>query len=256
MANNAAPDVRVRLSAEGVAEVLKAFKQVQTESEKTKKAGGSAGGAIGTLMGNLGGLKSLIPTITVAGIITGFVAMTKSALDAAAAIGKMNQRTGISVQTLSVIGYAAQKTGSDLEVVEKGFVKFDKAMLQLDNNSKTTREALQDLTGSANSLNGLNTDERLKKVIDALALMEPSYRRTALAQEFFGRGGAQLLPVIDKLGGEGFKKLREEAEKVGLMYDKSFIQAARQAKAGMRQLQLEAKGLATQFAAGLSPMVK
>jgi hypothetical protein len=252
MGNNA-PDVRYRLSAEGVAEVVAAFKRVQAEAEKSGKSSASGAFGLSKLTDAFGGLKKIIPTISLAAVVTGFIALTKHAFETAVALGHMNERTGLSVETLSVISFAAQKTGSDIEVLEKGFIKFDKAMNDLDSGAKTAKDAVAQLFGNSKALNGLDTDQRFRKVVDALAKMEPSYQRTALAQEYFGKGGAQLLPIIDKLGGEGFEKLRKQAEALGLTFDRDFVKAALQTKASMKQLKLQAEGLATQFITGLTP---
>ena len=67
------PDIRIRLSAEGVAEVVAALRKVQTEADKTGK--GTAAGvglANKALLEMKGLLTGLFPLVGITGAVLGF----------------------------------------------------------------------------------------------------------------------------------------------------------------------------------------
>ena len=55
-------------------------------------------------------------------------------------------------------------------------------------------------------------------LIEALAGVEDMTRRAGIAQTVFGRAGTKLLPILSE-GAEGIRKLREEAHRLGLVFD-------------------------------------
>ena len=252
MATNT-PDVRVRLSADGVDEVVRAFQQVAAAA---KKSGKDAASGLKPIEAALGGIKDLLPAITVGAAVVGLTALVKGALDTADAIGKLSQKTGVSTENLSALRIAATLTDTSFETVSKSVEKFDKTMGELDQGSATAGASVRRLFGSAQALNGLNTDQRLEKVIDAIAKMGDGYLKTKAAQDFFGKGGAELLPLIDSLGEGGFDKLKEKAQEFGLALDSETTAAATRAKEAMALLKLEVQGAATQFVAGFAPAVE
>jgi hypothetical protein len=247
------PDVRVRLSAEGVQEVVNAFKRIQAEADKTGKAGGLAGRGLALLRGQAAALGQLLPTLSFAAVTAGAVVMTKRALESADALGKLEQKTGLTVETLSTLSFAARTADVDQEQLRGTLIKFTKAMDDYDQGARGARDATLQLFGSSKALEGLNQDERFLKVADALAKLEPGAKRTGLAIEFFGKQGAELLPLIDDLADGGFEKLRQKAEKLGLVVNRDLAETAQRANDAMTDLQSTAEGIATQFTAGFAP---
>ncbi len=247
-----APDVRVRLSAEGVQEVVNAFKRIQAEAEKSGKG---AGHALNFLSGQAAALGRLLPTLSFAAIAAGATVLTKRALENADALGKLEQKTGLTVETLSTLSFAARTADLDQEQLRSTLVKFTKATDDYDQGLRSARDAVEQLFGSSKALEGLDQDTRFLKVVDALAKLEPGAKRTGLAMEFFGKQGAELLPLIEDLADGGFEKLRQKAEKLGLVVNHDLADAAQRANDAMTDLQSTAEGIATQFTAGLAPAI-
>lgn len=250
MAQTTAPDVRVRLSAEGVQDVLAAFKRISDEANRSGK-----GGAKGILLmkGAIQSVAAILPALSFGAIVAGAVALTKGALDNADAMGKMAQKTGLAVETLSVLSLGAKTADVEQEALNKSLIKFVKNMDDVDQHAGPASNAVRQLFGSASALDGLNVDQKLLKVTNALAKLAPGAKQTALAIDFFGKSGAELLPLINDLGEGGFDQLREKAQKLGLVIDKDLAEAAQRANDAMTDLKSQAEGVATQFIAGLAP---
>src|SRR5882724_3713285 len=204
------PDVRVRLSAEGQQEVINAFKKIQAEAGK----GGSQG--LGLLTGAARELGAILPQLTFAAAAAGAVILTKNAIDTADAIGKVSQKTGLSVEVLSTFSFAARTADVDQEQLRGTLIKFTKAMDDYDQGAQGARDAVENLFGSAKALDGLDQDTRLLKVVDALGKLEPGAKRSGAAIALFGRQGAELLPLVDDLANGGFEQMRKKAQELGL----------------------------------------
>lgn len=246
-----APDVRVKLSAEGVEEVVRAMQQVQKAASNV----GSAKKDVGLLGKAFEDLKDVLPTIGLALAAEKMGELVVHALESADAIGKLSQKTGVSTETLSVLSYAAKLADADFQQLGKGLEKFNKTMGELDQGSSTAASAVRRLFGSSQALNGLNTEQRLTKTIDALGKMEAGYQKTKTAQDFFGKSGAELIPLFDSLADGGMEKARLKAQALGLIIDEDLAKSAERANDAMKTLELQAQGLATQFASGLAPAI-
>src|SRR6266478_2359615 len=210
------PDVRVRMSAEGVQEVVAAFKKISDEAAKAGKGAKSGGDGVSFLSEQFGGLMSILPELTVAAGAVSFTAMTKGALESADAMGKLSQKTGLTVETISTLSFAARTANVDQEELQKSLVKFTKTMDDYDQGVQSVRDATKNLFGNQKALVGLNEDARLKKIIERLSQLEPGYKRTGAAVAFFGKQGADLLPLIDDIAEKGFPAIKAAAEKAGV----------------------------------------
>lgn len=249
-----APDVRVRLSAEGVDEVVRALDKIRAASDKAGKSAGKGKG-FGLLNEALGDMKGILPQLGIAAAVAGLGALAKRAADTADQVGKLSAKTGVSAQALSVLNVAGRTADVTFEQISGALVKFNKGMGDLDRGSKEAGEAVRLLFGNSKALEGLNTEQRLLKVTDAIGRMEAGYKKTRAAQDFFGKSGADLIPLMNDLADGGFEKAAEKARKLGLIIDQDLAEAAQRANDNMEDLRLAAEGAATQFAAGLAPAV-
>ncbi len=249
-----APDVRVRLSAEGVDEVVRALGKIRAASEKAGKSAGKGKG-FGLLNEALEDMKGLLPQLGIAAAVAGLGALAKRAVDTADKIGKLSAKTGVSAQAISVFNVAGKTADATFEQLSGGLVKFNKTMGDLDRGSKDAGEAVRLLFGNSKALEGLNSEQRLLKVVDAIGRMEAGYKKARAAQDFFGKSGADLIPLMNELADGGFERAAEKARKLGLIIDEDLAEAAQRANDNMQDLKLAAEGAATQFAAGLAPAV-
>jgi hypothetical protein len=245
-------DVRYRLSAEGIDEVVNAFRRVQREAEKSGKGTTQAFAGLKQVGANVQrGILAIAAVVTAAA--AGFTLLAKRALDSADAVGKLEQKTGITVETLSTLSFAARTAALDQEQLEAALIRFARSMDDYDRGTRAARDATQQLFGSSKALEGLDTDTRLLKTFEALGKVEAGAKRTALAIQFFGRSGAELLPLVDDLAQKGFDNLRQEAHRLGLVISRDLVEAATRAKDAMANLQGLAEGVAAQFLAGFLP---
>ncbi len=128
---------------------------------------------------------------------------------------EMSQRTGVSVEALSELGFAADIAGSDLETLETGIKHMQRAIVEAADGSEAAQQALAKLGLSAADLAGLSPDEQFKRMADGIGRIEDPALRVAVAMQIFGRSGTKLIPLLAG-GAAGIEALQEQARRLGL----------------------------------------
>jgi hypothetical protein len=247
-------DMRVRLSAEGQAEVIKAFRSVQAEALKSKQSAQDASKGFDQLAGSARSLAVEFLSYEAAlRVFDGIKGAVENAVTFAASMGKLQEKTGLSATTLQVFAAAAKRVDVSQETVSKGLGLFSKAMGNLQQGSTKAAVSLKLLLGSADALKGLTADEKLRKITDGLAKMTAGSQKAKITTDLFGKAGLELLPVIDQLGGQGFDVLKGKLEAFGALLTDDAIQQAKVAEETFGDLKLASQGVALQFTEGLLP---
>ncbi len=159
-----------------------------------QKAGATASnsfkGLAGAANGLVGGLQTLMPLATGAGM----VAMAKGAIDAADNMNDLSQKTGVSVERLSQFKQAAEKSGTSIEGVGSALVKLSRGLVD-----GKAQEALQGIGISATDAAGKlkPTDQILLEVSRKFAAMPDGAEKSALAMQLFGKSGADMIPMLN-----------------------------------------------------------
>ncbi len=184
----------------------KAQKRVGSFTKTASKSFKMLGAAMGTAIG-------------FAAIIKGYRAIISKTAEAGDQFHKMSLRTGIVTERLSALGYAAQISGTNIEVVEKSLRYATGVMLDFSmgvGEAKKTFEALG-LTVVDSSGKLKNTADFLVEVADKFKDMTDDTLMAAYAAEIFGaRAGTQLLPLL-RLGSKGIEDLTEKAKELGIV---------------------------------------
>ena len=131
-------------------------------------------------------------------------------------LDKASLRTGISVERLSELGYAAEQSGADLATLEAGVRRMQRAIAEAADGSASAQEALAYLGLSVQQLAGLSPDQQFMLIADRLSRIADPTLRAAAAMELFGRSGTQLLPMMAN-GVEGIEALTQRARDLGLV---------------------------------------
>lgn len=241
------PDIRVRLSPEGVAEVVNALKQIRRESR------GAAGGAareIGLLSEVSKELKSLLPTLGFAGVVYGLISLGRHALETGEQIRKMSQKVGASVEDLSTLRFQMLTTDVSAEQLEKGMVQLAKNIIELRDGNEKVTESFEELGLSVADFTGKNTGEAFILVATAIGKMPAGIEKAAAAFEHFGKGGSAMIPLLNEIATKGFAQVRKEAEAAGLVMSNEFTKAAEEANDSIKLMKAQSESLAIAFMTG------
>ena len=138
----------------------------------------------------------------------------KNFIDVGDELDKMSKRTGFSVEALGELKFAAEQSGASLDTIEGAAKRMASTIFDAEQGLKTSVDTLDALGLSVEDFTNLDPEAQFQLFADALAGIEDSSTKAALAQDVFGRKGAELLPLFDE-GAEGMRALREQAVALG-----------------------------------------
>ncbi len=248
----ATPDVRVRLTAEGVAEVVAALKKVQTEGQKAsaQQTRGFSG-----LNRVLGSTSSLLTGLGVALGVRQFQQWIQSSVNAADQIQKLGQKVGASTENLSALHLLARTSASSLGEMGAALAKQNKFIGDVAEGNPKVVATFRDLGLTLDDLNGKDSVEIFELLAQRITAMPSPIQKTKTAMDIFGRAGANLIPTMNALADEGLGGVIERARELGVLIDTRLAESARQMNDDFELLKAQSEGLGTRLAAGLVPQL-
>lgn len=222
------PPIKVRLIPEGVEDVIASIGKVTGEVGKLTAAVGGAGAAL--------------------------FAFTKRAADIVDELGKMSQKVGVTVETLSALKFAAELSDISLDSLGTGLRMLSRNMVETQQGTGDARDGFRALGISVEEMPGKlkPTETVLMELADRFQKMKDGPEKTALAMRLFGRAGADLIPLLNQ-GRAGIEALRKEAERLGVVFSTEAAKAAEEFNDNMTRLKASATGLSVHMA---GPFVK
>ena len=206
------------------------------------------------LTGRMGGLKTAAIGVGIAAgaaAVGGIAAFAKSSISAFAQAGdevqKMSLRVGFSTEALSELKHAAELSGTSLGSLENGVKRMQRTILDAENGLSTAVDAFEMLGVEMADVESKSPEEQFTLLSNALADVEDASRRSALAQQVFGRAGTQLLPML-AAGKDGLAAMRQEAHDLGMVFDQDAANSAAEYNDSLTRLQGAFQGI--QFAVG------
>jgi hypothetical protein len=242
------PDVGFSFGVEGDQQLLATINRLREELKNLAAQHDSVKSSAIDLSSAWRGLAAAAATLKLA-------EFAKEAFDSAINIGKMAEKTGLSTEALSVFHKVAGDVGVETEALDKGLVKAARTITLFEQGSKSAAQGFALLGLKQKDFIGLNSDQKMQKVTEALGKMPESFAKATAAQEIFGRGGAELIAVMNQIADQGFDKITEETRRLGLLLGSELVENARLAKEALQDLKDLGEGLTTQFEAGLIPAI-
>ena len=117
-------------------------------------------------------------------------------------LGILSEKTGISVHALAGLREIARESGEDFSPMETGLTRMLRAMGTIEQGSKPMLKAFADLGIQAAELPALmnKPEEMLYRIARGMAETHDQGIRVASSITIFGRGGAALVPILEKQG--------------------------------------------------------
>lgn len=222
--------------AANVARLQKDMREATNVVSRASKQMEGAAGAVKTALGALGfGVSTAL-----------MVSFTRAAVDAADQMGKLSQKVGVSVESLSALDYAAKLSDVSTEALSTGLKQLNKSIDEDDEALKRLGISLTDASGRAKS-----TETILGEVADAFAGMEDGAGKTKIAMDLFGKSGADLIPLLNQ-GRAGLADMTAEARALGIVLSEEDAKAAEEFNDNMTRLNLTMQALARD---GVGPLI-
>ena len=175
---------------------------------------------------NLTGLASqalkattAISAIGAGAAFSSMVAFTKQTLQAQDELFKLSQKTGIAVESLAGLEFAAEQSGVELDKVAKATRAFGLLVAEAANESSGAAKKLSQLGLSYKDLKDLSPERQLLALADALSKFSKEDRAVALTATL-GNRMADLIPLLSG-GSKGLQELIEQGKKLNPVTEQS-----------------------------------
>jgi len=161
-------------------------------------------------------------------IVAGLGAIVKKSIDAGGELDDLQIKTGVSASALFAIGNAAEVAGVDMETLSKGLGKLNINLVKAAEGNEDLARKFKRLGVDVKDANGnvVPADKALKQIADRFADMPDGAQKAAAAVALFGKGGADLIPLLNegaaamvrfksKLTPEEFEKFTKRSDLFG-----------------------------------------
>jgi hypothetical protein len=183
----------------------------------------------------------------IAGIVAGvsFVRLASELIDYNEQLQMASARTGIQIEQLQKLQFIASQSETSIDAITTSINKFQVNLVQ--GNDKATA-ALNRLGVSVTELNSLQPDQQFLRIAAAVAEIRSPAERAATAIEIFGRGGAELLPLLNQ-GADGLRELEAQFDQFGVTISTQTSKKVDEAGDSITRLSSSVKGLGVELLA-------
>jgi len=171
--------------------------------------------------------------------IGSFAAFTKQTIDAQDELSKLSQKTGIAVESLAGLEFAAEQSGVELDKVAKATRSFSLLVAESADASSSAAKKLTQLGLSYKDLKDLSPEKQLLALSDALSKFSKQDQAVALTS-VLGNKMADLIPLLSG----GSKELGALIEQ-GKKFNPVTQQSAKQAELFNDQLNVLSKSISS-----------
>lgn len=220
----------------------KLVKGLSNASNRLKAFGASVGAM---------GLK-----LTAAGwaIVTPLLGMANQFAAAGSSLNDISQRTGVSVQSLSELGFAAEMSGTNIEQLGGALFRMRRRIANAATGGGPAIRAVRDLGIAAEELTQLPVEQQFDEIVRALAGVENESLRAQYAFEIFGDQAKALMPLLNQ-GTDGIEALRKQARDLGITISDEDAAAAVAMSDAWNILKRSLSAVTIQLGAALAPLL-
>ena len=170
--------------------------------DQTKTAFDSIKRGLGGLTDTAKSVNGVLANLGVGVSLAGIGAMIKSSIDSADALDEMAQRTGIAVESLSLLVPAAELSAVSTEKFEAGLKKLATGMLEAATGSEASAQNFEALGVAVQNQDGTlrDSEQVLLDLADRFQAMPDGVEKAALAVDIFGKAGAEMIPFPTRGG--------------------------------------------------------
>lgn len=201
-----------------------------------------------------------------AAILTPLVGMAKVFADAGSELQDMSDRTGIAVERLHDLEFAAKMSGATLGDVETSVRAMQKALAKGGEEAEHAKNAWSELGVNLGELRDMSPEQQFMTLADAISKIEDPSKRAALAMQVWGKSGTQLLPMLTD-GKAGLDALFAQNRQTRGIFTAADAEAASALGDSIDLLEMQFKavlttigsaiaGPLTEFAAATAPIIK
>jgi hypothetical protein len=167
----------------------------------------------------------------------------------------MAQRTGIAVESLSALSYAAKLSDTSAEGLQSSLFKMAKFLDSVRGGSAEATATLRGFGIETSQILAAAPEEQFAMFADAIRSIQDPSLRVAAAMKVFGKGAAEIIPLLLQ-GSTGIGSMVREAESLGVVMSGETATAAAETADAIDRLTAAFDAAAVKIGAALAPAVK
>ena len=200
---------------------------------------------LGSTVGAMGTSFRDFATAALAGLSAfSFATKVKDVVDLGDSLNKLAQKTGIAVEALSQLKYAAAQSDISTESLAMAIKKLNLAISAAASGSDEKAAIFKAMGINIRDASGavLSADKVFAAMADRFSESADGANKTAVAVALLGKNGADLVPMLN-LGGTALADLGNEAKKLGIVMGSDFAKNAEEFNDNLRRVKLSGEGL-------------
>lgn len=200
--------------------------------------------------------------------VASFIAIAKEALKAGKAlldfalkgtvladkIGDMSAKLGVSTETMSTLGFAAEQTGSSLEAMETGVRTLSRQVVMAAEGSKRYADIFENLGVQITDTSGAvrPIGELLEGIADGMENVASETEKAGIMQMLFGSTGTDMILVMEG-GAAAMEDWEKRARQLGIVIEMEAAAKADKFQDSLAQLNSAITGLSLAIGTTLLP---
>jgi lambda family phage tail tape measure protein len=246
----------IRIVIQGDGESAKtALAMVREQMAATAEQARNSGSEIGEAMEKVKrALEWIVLYDGIREVVSGIKELAVGSLELGETLEQAAKKTGLSVESLSVLHYAAGVLGTDFNSLVTGVGRMDKAIGAAADGNKEAAALMKALGVNAKDLAGRTDGAEIAfhKFVSVLAATDNPVRRTQLAMQLLGRAGAEQIPVLLEIG-RNWDTFKQKAQEAGVVLDGETAAKLADTSQRLQDLKQHAIGAGLAFTEGLTP---
>lgn len=174
---------------------------------------------------SLTGLKAAVAATFGVAAVTMIGRFIKSTVNGADQLAKLSSKLGVSTEALSQYKFVAEQSGVTFETLTMGWQRMTRRIAEAAQGTGEAQGALKELRLEARELAKLSPEQQFEQIAKQLGRIESPAHRVRLAMKIWDSEGVSLLQITNQ-GVEAMKKLRAEADRLGLTVSAKTARAA------------------------------
>lgn len=202
-----------------------ANKKIEETTKKGESGSKTLAQSLGSAAKTVGQIGTAVVGATTAAV-GGLMAMANKTAETADTFDKASFRTGLQVEELQRLNYAAGQSGVELSTLEKSAKKLNERLGEVSEGNTKSVEMFEKLGVSVRNADGSmrSTTDIYNETISRLADMGDTAEATALGTDLFGKAFTDMKPLLAS-GSEGIDELKNRADELGIVMGEEAVTA-------------------------------
>lgn len=203
-----------------------------------------------------GNIKASLGTLAAGLTVGGVASLVKDMAEYQDEMGKLAQKTGIAVESISTLKYVGDLSGVSIEQLSTGIKGLTNAMFQAGRGSKEFADVFKSIDVDVKNADGSlrSSEQVMLDISDRFAGLADGSTKSALAVKLFGESSLAMIPMLNQ-GADAIRRGQDAARGFGLEVSAGAAAAAEEFNDNMTSLKANVDGLTNSIGNDIIPVL-